>query len=289
MIIQSLSIVVPNPRCINHCPFCVSRMKNDRYINQKEKNLRFFDLYETQFKARLDFARDNGCNVAMLTGNSEPQQNVGFLKMFGTVNRTLQRPFRWVELQTTGVLLDDEMLRFLRNHVGVSTISLSVSSFNSRENAQIIGMPNGHEVNLEALCEDIKRYDFTLRLSINMLYPLYGAKASDVFHAAHALKADQVTLRQMYTDGNNSDQAKWVNQNALNEEACRAIFEYVRKNGRVLQILEYGRKKYSLLDMSVVIDDDCMSTEERPELKYVILRENCKLYSKWDDEASLLF
>ena len=32
-------------------------------------------------------------------------------------------------MQTTGVLLDQNYLRFLRNYVGVSLISLSISSF----------------------------------------------------------------------------------------------------------------------------------------------------------------
>jgi len=41
--------------------------------------------------------------------------------------------------------------------------------------------------------------------------------------------------------------------------------------------------------MSVVVDDDCMSTADKEDIKYLILRENCKLYTKWDDGGSLLF
>jgi hypothetical protein len=41
--------------------------------------------------------------------------------------------------------------------------------------------------------------------------------------------------------------------------------------------------------MSVVVDDDCMSTEVKEDVKYLILQPNCKLYTKWDDEGSLLF
>jgi len=47
--------------------------------------------------------------------------------------------------------------------------------------------------------------------------------------------------------------------------------------------------KYSVDGMSTVLDEDCMNTEAKEELKYVILRPNCKLYSKWDDTASLIF
>ena len=72
MKIQSLSVVVPNQKCINNCAFCVSKMHTEDYTNQKEGNARFYDLYERDYVKRLEFARDNGCNTAALTGNSEP-------------------------------------------------------------------------------------------------------------------------------------------------------------------------------------------------------------------------
>ena len=102
----------------------------------------------------------------MLTGDAEPQQNRNFLEKFGTLNKMLDKPFRCIEMQTTGTLLDSSYLRFLRNHVGVTTISISLSSFDSDKNAEIIGMHN--KVDVQFLCSEIKRYDFNLRLSLNM-------------------------------------------------------------------------------------------------------------------------
>lgn len=83
MKIQSLSVVVPNPECVNHCRFCVSRMHKDEYKNQMDDNLPYFDLYVRDYIKRLEYARDNGCNTVMLTGSSEPQQNRKFLTYFG--------------------------------------------------------------------------------------------------------------------------------------------------------------------------------------------------------------
>ena len=137
MNIQSLSVVVPSAKCINDCAFCVSKMHKEEYKNQLDSNKPFYDLYQKDYLKRLEFARDNGCNTVMLTGNSEPQQNRPFLEKFGLLNEQLDKPFRWIEIQTTGVLLDDGYLRFLRNHVGVSTISISLSSFDGEENAKI--------------------------------------------------------------------------------------------------------------------------------------------------------
>ena len=77
----------------------------------------------------------------MLTGNSEPQQNRKFLTYFGLFMQMMRDPFQWIEMQTTGVLLDDNYLRFLRNHVGVNLISLSVSAVEEENNREIIGVP----------------------------------------------------------------------------------------------------------------------------------------------------
>src|SRR5690554_7402007 len=122
--IQSLSIVVPNKNCINSCPFCVSKMHCGEYKNQMDENLPFYDLYLDDYLKRLEYARDNGTNTVMLTGNSEPQQNRKFLTIFGLMNKLMKNPFKNIEMQTTGILLDKNYLRFLRNHVGVNTISL---------------------------------------------------------------------------------------------------------------------------------------------------------------------
>ena len=44
MEIQSLSIVVPNKRCINDCAFCVSKMHCGTYKDEMDDNLLFFDV-----------------------------------------------------------------------------------------------------------------------------------------------------------------------------------------------------------------------------------------------------
>ena len=54
---QSLSVVVPNSRCINNCKFCVSKMSESPYKNQMDDNLPFFDLYLKDYLKRLNFAQ----------------------------------------------------------------------------------------------------------------------------------------------------------------------------------------------------------------------------------------
>lgn len=293
---QSLSIVVPNQRCINDCAFCVSKMSANTYKNQMDDNLPFFDLYVKDYLKRLEFAQRNGCNTIMLTGDSEPQQNRKFLTYFGLFMQMMRNPFDWIEMQTTGALLDQNYLRFLRNHVGVNVISLSVSSFDNEKNMEIIGCPDGVEINLSELCKEIKRYDFTLRLSLNLssAFNIYSPKR--LFEKCKVLGADQVTLRVLYADSDETDQGRWVKEHAMSPQRVQQIAEYVMENGKPLGRLPYGALKMSLHGLSVVLDDDCMGKRDctktgdiEENYKYLILRPDCKLYSAWDDPASLIF
>ena len=294
MKVQSLSVVVPNSRCINHCAFCVSRMHPDEYKNQMDDNLPFFDLYVKDYLKRLDFAQRNGCNTIMLTGDSEPQQNRKFLTYFGLFMQMMDRPFNWIEMQTTGILLDQNYLRFLRNHVGVNTISLSISSFDDEENMEIIGCPSGVPIRLEELCSEIKRYDFNLRLSLNLSNTFNQYSAKDLFYECKNFGANQVTLRVLYSNSSLTAQGRWVKDHRMSSEKVQKIAEYVRLNGDILGKLPYGTTKYSLEGMSIVLDDDCMGKQSNKEgneenYKYLILRPDCKLYSSWDNPASLIF
>lgn len=293
MKIQSLSVVVPNAKCVNNCAFCVSKMHCDVYKNQMDDNLPFFDLYMADYIKRLEFARDNGCNTVMLTGNSEPQQNRKFLTYFGMFTKLMQRPFRWIEMQTTGTLIDQNYLRFLRNHVGVNLISLSVSSLDDQMNNAIIGTPKNGKIDLRWLCSEIKRYDFGLRLSLNLTneFRQFDILPQNLFKRCKELGADQVTLRILYTSGTGTPQDKWIDANRLKNPHVRMIRDYVTANGRVLGVLPHGAVKYSLDGLCIVIDSDCMDTAEKTgdDYKYLILQPDCKLYSCWDDPASLVF
>ena len=293
MKIQSLSIVVPNKSCVNNCAFCVSKMHCDSYKNQMSSNLPFFDLYLKDYLKRLEFARDNGCNTIMLTGNSEPQQNREFLTYFGMFMQMMNNPFRWIEMQTTGVLLDRNYLRFLRNHVGVNIISLSVSSLDDNINNTIIGTPSKHPIYLSPLCDEIKEYDFSLRLSLNLSSSFNAWKddPKSLFEYCKSFGADQVTLRVLYSSGIDTPQDKWIAENVIDREAYDAIRYHVRKTGRILGRLPHGAIKYSVDGLCVVIDSDCMDKAEKTDedYKYLILQPDCKLYSQWDDPASLIF
>ena len=310
MVIQSLSIVVPTKGCMNNCKFCVSRMRKDNYPNLIGDTTDKGDYFEIEYAKRLSFARDNGCNTVMLTGQGEPQQNMKFIDKFVYLNRRLDKPFRNIEMQTTGAGLTEEDVKQLRDF-GISTISLSIACLTDiNVNADIIN--SGHNViDIPRLCGWINQYNMNLRLSLNMTDMLFlsegepnnDPKISSIFAFCKKLGADQVTFRKMYTsnlpvwlDGGSTKQDEWIKAHSLKTGKNGATWfdalnSYVKCFGKYLDTLEYGNDRYSVDEMSVVIDEDCMAKdcEKKQALKYLILRPNCKLYSKWDDKGSLIF
>lgn len=291
MKIQSLSICVPGG-CPNDCKFCVSKMHRGDYDNHIEKNKRFRHLYREDYKDRLAFARDNGCNTLMFTGDGEPMVNQNFIESVAEMNKTLDKPFRMLELQTSGVWINEETLRWMRNEVRISTISLSLSSlFDDEVNADYNGTPEKLKVNISEVCSEIKRYDFNLRLSLNMTDEYNSIPIDQIFKVAKRLGADQITFRKFYQSPNgDTPQDLWIDEHAVEDSFWDRLNDYIHENGRKLEKLPFGAVRYSVDGISTVVDDDCMSTDEnKEEMKYLVLRENCKLYTKWDDKGSLLF
>lgn len=306
MKIQSLSIVVPGA-CVNSCACCVSKLHTDSdfYKNQIEKNYQFEALYEQDYMDALNFARDNGCNTLMFTGDGEPLINKTFIRKVVDLNKRLTMPFRWMEIQTSGVFLLEEAenggqknLRWLRDFVRVKTISLSLFNiFDSELNAAYSRPKNEKAfVKIDETCASIRKYDFNLRLSLNMVDYYNDKSPAEIFERAKALGANQITFRVLYNNDlpqNDAEKeiAGWIIKHKATDEKIKEINEYIKKNGRLLEVLPFGAYRYSVHGMSCVVDDDCMNTNSGPkeEVKYLILRPNCKLYTKWDDEGSILF
>ena len=303
MNIQSLSIVVPtHNKCVNSCKFCVSRTHTNPYedrinydvikrnqvagsicIPEPAKTIEYKDYFN-----RLQFARDNGCNVVVLTGTGEPIQNPKFIDFFAEVNNTLTSPFKSIELQTTGVMLNAETLIHLRE-IGVTTISFSISNiFNNERNLEIIGCADKLKFDVFETIKLVKKYDFNLRLSLNLVNDYDKFSVFEVINRCAELGADQVTFRKLYKSDLNNDIDQWIEDNASNL-FYENLVKFVKKYGKHLGVLPFGPSVYDIKEMSVVIDDDCMSEQPKDIYKYLILRENCKLYTKWETKASLVF
>jgi sulfatase maturation enzyme AslB (radical SAM superfamily) len=284
MEVQSLSVCVP-AKCPNKCKFCVSQTHDNDY----KRRLYSDDSYaHGDFVDRLEYARDNGVQCLIFTGTGEPLMNMPFLNYFAGINRTLSRPYRHIEIQTSGVTLDDDKLQSLKT-IGVKTISLSLSSLESAENALYNGTPKSLQFEIVDLCKEIKHYGFNLRLSLNMTDAFCGYYPDVLIDNLERLGANQVTFRVLYESGKGNEQDNWIKEHRYPNANMQEINSFVRGRGTPLYPLSFGAMKYDINGMSVVIDDDCMNTEVKHALKYFILRENCRLYTHWDKKGSLVY
>lgn len=277
MNIQSLSVCVP-AGCPNDCKFCISDMNETN--NKIEKNTNF-----TEIRKRMEYARDNGCNVLLFTGTGEPATNPDFVKKLGRMNENLPSPFKHIEFQTSGYNFEKRIS--LLEYTGVQTISLSVANiFNNESNRKLMGAPSDYP-NLEELSCSISEH-FNLRISINLLSLYKEFDFKEIFHRLKELKANQVTFRLLTVRGN-GHKARWTKNNRDTYSYMENLNSYVKEKGKPLNRTPYGQMKYSMDGISTVIDDDCLSEEAKQSLKYLIINKDSKLYSQWDDKGSLIF
>ena len=294
MNIQSLSVCVPAKRCINDCKFCCSKMHTADY-DDLFTDINGFANYADDMRKRLAYARENGCNTCMLTGNNEPQQNKEYLRVFSEVNRSLPQPFLNIEMQTSGAFIDADFLSFFKNAVGVTTVAISVACLDDdAENRDMI-QTKDDTLCLAALCSEIKKRNMNLRICLNMndgILAHHAYTPESVISLCGALQADQITFRALWSPDDATAQGKWIAGHVTEKtfDFIAALKKDIKAKGKYLDTLEYGADRYDYHGFSVVVDEDSMSQEEKKSaVKYLILRPNGHLYSKWDTKASLIF
>lgn len=294
MNIQSLSVCVPAKRCINDCKFCCSKMHTADYEDHFTEVCNYA-FYSDDMRKRMEYARENGCNTCMLTGNNEPQQNKEFLRTFSEINKTLRSPFHNIEMQTSGAFIDPEFLDFFKNSVGVTTIALSVACLDDDEKNREMIQTKDKTLSLKDICAEIKKRNINLRICLNMndeilLHNDYTPES--VIKLCDELDADQITFRALWSPDSSTEQGMWIKEHvtSLTTNFISALQDDVLKSGKYLDTLEYGSDRFDYHGFSVVIDRDSMSQEENKNaVKYLILRPDGHLYSKWDSKASLIF
>lgn len=297
MRIQSMSVCVPASKCFNDCAYCCSKMHGGDYENIWAR-LDKFSEYARSLKNALEFARDNGCNTVILTGNNEPQQDVNFLKVFALVNQTISKPFRSIEIQTSGAFVDDKMLSFLKDAVGVTTVAVSTSCIDNKE--VNLSMVRSCDKNLDPvdLFKRIKEKGMNLRVCLNMNDQIVAKegsikeKVNTIFKICKEVDADQITFRKLWSNDKGTSQYKWVQENVTSktDEMMEEMKARIRSNGKFLGTLEFGASQYDYEGFSLVIDEDSMAQDgSNAAIKYLIFRPDGHVYSKWDSKASKLF
>jgi hypothetical protein len=235
----------------------------------------------------------------MLTGSNEPQQDRRWLEGLYLAMKSLDKPFDNIEIQTTGAFLNWDYLEFLHNF-GVTTVALSTFNLWYNTLNREIEHNADKKLDIDSLCSDIKLLGMNLRLCINVTdYCGFDEITCDndvyktvegIFLVCKRLGADQVTFRKMWSK-EGTDEAKWIEDNCTRSDSVlKCVKEHVMEKGTLINILPYGAARYDYQGFSIVIDIDSMAKDTtNTATKYYIIRENGKMYSSWDSEASLVF
>lgn len=270
--ISSLQICVPLKGCINDCKSCIAKISGDSDLYSDHSKLENFnDLYIDKLKQ----VKDQGCKSIVITSDKgEPMQNKIFMEKIGVFNKQLDNWFN-LEIQTTGVFLDDNNLTFLKDKVGVNIISVSVFDiFDDDNNLDIIGVKKKMIFNLKEVCQNIKKHGFILRLSINLVNVYDKHTFDELFERINILNPDQITLKNLWHTEENNAINKWIKTNKASSNIIQKISEYIEDNG--------GNKnsnyRYIFNGRSIWLVDNCMLGN------YLILRPDAKLYRSWDDK-----
>jgi hypothetical protein len=279
--VRSMSILVPTHGCVNACKFCVSKISQ---LKDEYKDLSKNELFEEAYFKQFEKVSKMGCTYCILTGTGEPIQNKPFLAMIGRMNDRLENPFK-LEVQTSGVMLDDANLEFLRNEVGVYLISLSVSNiFDDRSNAEYITMHPRLRFNLKELCNRIKSKGFILRISLNLVSVYNKYSPEEVINRLLELNADQATFRVLWAGKDDNEISRWIKSNSVAQDFVENIEIYCATKGKHLPA---SYPKYQLGNLTIVLDEDCMAEKSVGEIRYLILRSDCNLYTRWDTASSI--
>jgi len=308
MKVQSASLDVPGG-CPNKCKFCVTELwrKGNYSMFKNVFDFKSSDIHwiKEAFKERLIYLRQQNVDTIVFTGSaSEAVYNKQYLELFRNINQSLKNDkFINVELQTSGVSLIENL--FFLEDIGVKTISLSLASLDTNTNFNIMQTPEKLRTwNIEEICKKIKAARFNLRLILNMNlegYTVYqsckdefwNGKYNRLLSQCQELGADQITFRKLYSTNEDNEIATWIRSNQMDLFEVvwwKQLNQYVHMYGEQLNRLSFGVMRYSIYGMSIVIDEDCMAKDsDKENLRHLILRRNCHLYSEWDDPASLIF
>lgn len=289
---QSLSICVPaSGRCINNCKTCCSQMHPSKYDNMYHGTFMEYARYITDLKERMEYSREKGCDVCMLTGSTEPQQDIQFLRDFWLINESLSRPYRDIEIQTTGAFMNGDMIEFLSKVIGVKTLCISTFNIFDEDRNREITQTKDNSLEIRNLCRIAKYYGINIRLCLNITDEYTEDDVQKIFDRCTFLNVDQITIRKMWAPDNTSEQGKWIEEHCKHsDEIIAALEDEIITNGAYLNTLEYGARRYAYKGFSTVIDRDSMAQDKNNQaIKYYVIRQNGKLYSNWDSPASLIF
>ena len=283
--IKPLYIHVPGQACATPCAYCMTRHYMLRPTSCLDEHSPHYTICKQDYYKRMAFARgDAGCNAIFIVGNCEPQKNRAFLERIAVVNNMLARPFRIIELTTTGRSLTRDYLYFLRSVVGVTTIDLNVASFNDALNQELAGMSKENKVELLPLTKTIKDLTFNLHLHIYLskYFDIYKENPEQFFKDCEGKYGAQY-LSCHGTPAPN----EWLQSRKGDSQTKETLAKFVKEKGVFLTQFPSYADVYTYNNLIILMDP--LNIKSSTVSDSLILQTDGRLYTKWDEKTSLVF
>ncbi|KAJ6251616.1 radical sam domain protein [Anaeramoeba flamelloides] len=279
--------------CPNRCESCVSDLTKayglvDNVFLFRKTKFPTNERLKQGLKKRLSWLCGIGCQHVILTGcGSDPILNRKYLELFDQVNQSLQRPFTNIDIQTSGICINEKKLEFLKS-IGVNVFSLSLFSLLDHLNAKIMHTPPSLQYPIKDVCQTIKNSGVDLRISLNVNSVGFSPNIPKMVEQSLSLGAQQITFRKLYSEPHNkSPQNQWIQKFEMNDRFWENLLDYFAQNAKKLNNNPFSQF-FHYKNTSFLVDQNCMNKLEKKN-KYFILRKNGKIYTQWDDTNSLIF
>lgn len=142
---------------------------------------------------------------------------------------------------------------------------------------------------VDEVCHRLVDAGIPIRLCLNLTDLLHYVRPEKIIFEAQRLGASQLTFRELFASKDICEETQWIMRHRADAQFVSRLKWYIHEHGRGLPSLGTGLKHYSLSGMSVVVDSDCMALSRPDTPRTLILREDHRLYSRWDDKGSLIF
>lgn len=286
MNIKPLYIAVPGHVCEAPCAYCLSRQYALYPGSCLDETSPHYTLCKQDFYNRMSFARDNGYNALFLIGDCKPQENRAFLERVAVVNSSLNRPYRIVELTTSGRGLNRDYLYFLRSVVGLTTIDLNIASFDDKQNQELAGMVEEDKASLGQLISYINglRFNIHLHIFLSDYYDCYQDKPEQFFKDCKVTYgAHYISIHSIPPINN------WLSTRRANPNVEKVLRDYVQKVGTPLDtVIKTPYNEIYSMDGLIVIAGSENTKNIIPEHS-LIIQPNGRLYSWAGKKFSLIF
>lgn len=290
MNIQTFSIISGTAACDAHCPYCVSKMTGIKDLGFKELKINW-----RNFDKACRLAQVSQVPTVIITGKGEPllypDQLTDYLIHLKKYN------FPLVELQTNGLLLDDNFVRYRKylkewQRLGLGLIAISIAHYDPLKNKEIFTPSKDHYINLKRLIKRLHHLGFSVRLSCTLLKG-YIDNPKEVFKLIkfiQGLGVEQLSLRPVTRPlvTENFKVYQWTSKHILTKRQISKIKKFLEEKANRLVTFGHGSILYDLNGQNVCLTNALTIQPETSDIRQLIFFPDGHLRFDWQFKGAVL-